>query len=123
MTQVSLGVAAGLVALGHWAGLLPTAEEMVPAGLAIFIVCHLLFGHSVRSRFPLVGGDRIVLPGLVLGSAAMLLAILPRFFWPAVEWVQTAALTVSFVLLGVMWVRLIRRRRQFQTLRDKKGHQ
>ena len=34
MTQVHLGIAAILVALGHWAGFLPSAKEMVPAGLA-----------------------------------------------------------------------------------------
>lgn len=111
MTQGLLVIAAVLVALGHWAGLLPTAEEMVPAGLAIFIVSHLLFGLSVRVQVQPTAGDRIVLPNLVLGSVAMLLAILPRLFWPTVEWVQTAALIVSFVLLGVMWVKMIRRHR------------
>ena len=113
MSQVYLGIAAVLVALGHWAGFLPTAREMVPAGLAVFVVCHLLFGLSVRSRFPLAGGDRAVPPNLILSSAAMLLVLLPRLFWPAAERVQLAAAIVSLVLLGVGFVRMIRRRRQF----------
>lgn len=121
MTQGLLVIAAVVVALGHWAGFLPTANEMVPAGLAVFILSRLLFGLRVRAQVQPTAGNRIVLPNLVLGSVAMLLAVLPRLFWPTVEWVQTAALIVSFVLLGVMWVGLIRRRRQFQTLRDKKG--
>jgi hypothetical protein len=111
MAQVYLGIAAVLVALGHWAGLLPTANEMVPAGIAVFIVCHLLVGLWIRSRVQPVAGDRVVLPNLILGSVAMLLAVLPRLFFPRAEWVQSAALFVSLVLLGVMWVSLIRRRR------------
>ena len=112
MLQVYLGIAGVLVALGPWARFLPTAQEMIPAGLAIFVVCHLLFGLSVRSRFPLAGGDRVVLPNLVLSSVAMLLVLLPRLFWPAAERVQLAAAIVSLVLIGLMVVRGIRRWRQ-----------
>jgi hypothetical protein len=122
MSQVYLGIAVVLVALGHWAGVLRSAVEMVPAGVAVFVVCHLLFGLSMRSDFPLAGGGRIVSPTLVPQSVAVLLAILPRLFWPTAERVQLTAVIASLVILGVMWVRLIRRRRQIQALRNTKGH-
>jgi uncharacterized membrane protein YhhN len=110
--QVHLGIAAVLVALGHWAGFLPTANEMVPAGLAVFVVCHLLFGLWVRSQVQPLAGDRPVLPDLVLGSVAMLLALLPRLIWPAAERVQLAAAIAGLVLIGLMVVKGIRRWRQ-----------
>jgi len=118
MSQVYLGIAAVLVALGHWAGFLPSANEMVPAGLVVFVVCHLLFGLWVRSHAQPLAGDRKVLPNLVLGSVAMLLTLLPRLIWPAAERVQLAAAIVGVVLIGVAFVRMIVQHRRRRALRQ-----
>jgi hypothetical protein len=56
----------------------------------------------------------MVLPALVLFSAAMLLGILPRLFWPGVDWLHTAGSVASIGVMTVVMIRQIRSRRSLR---------
>jgi len=114
---LTLGVLAGYLSSGS-----SSAASMVLTGIAVWIVCQLLFGLWVRSRAQPAAGDRVVLPNLAFGAVGMLLTILPQLFWPSAERVHIAAAVVGCVVIIVGGVRQIRRRRQLRMLRNMKGH-
>jgi hypothetical protein len=114
-----IGLVLVAAAVGVWAGIRSwPSESTVQTGLAIVIGGNLLMCLWLWYRARPGSGDAMALPGVVLLSAAMLIGILPRLFWPAAERLQIAAsiasLSVSIVVLIAQFRRLRRLRRHGQ---------
>ena len=111
-----LGVAAVFVVLGAWAGFRADAsiDARFQTGLAVLHACHLLFCIWVWYRAKPGSGDRLVLPTFMLTSAAMLISILPRLFWPSAERLHITASIVGFGVMAVALIRQVRRRNQLR---------
>jgi hypothetical protein len=110
-----LGVAVVAMALGVWSGVRAWQSASVAvniqAGLAIFIGCNLVLCLWVWHRARPGSGDAMVMPVVALLSAAMLIGILPRLFWPAAEGIHIAGSIASMIVTTVVLVMQIRRRR------------
>ena len=110
-----LGLAAVVAAVfGFWAGVSAWHSTGVLAGAAILIGGNLLFCVWLWRRAQPGSGDAMVLPTLVVLSAAMLLGILPRLFWPAAEGVQIAGSIAKVLVVTVLVVMQIRNRRRLR---------
>ena len=111
-----LALAAGIV--GVWTGFTfgrsETADTNIQAGLAVLIGANLLFSSWVWWRAKPGSGDAMVLPTLVLLSAAILIGILPRLFWPSNDEshiIGSITSAVILIFIAVVQVRKRRRRR------------
>lgn len=108
-------VVALALALGVWGGaqtwLSASPAMNIEAGLAIVAGCNLALCLWVWYRARRGSGDAMVMPVIVLLSAAMLIGILPRLFWPATEGIHIAGSIASMIVTTVAVVRLFRRRR------------
>jgi uncharacterized membrane protein YhhN len=111
-----LGIAAVFMVLGAWAGFRADAsiDARFQTGLAVFLACHLLFCIAVWYHTEPGSGDRLVLPTVMLTSAAMLIGILPRLFWPGAERLHIAAWIVGLGVMAVALIRQVRRRKQLR---------
>jgi FtsH-binding integral membrane protein len=114
-----LGLAAVVAAvLGFWAGVSAWQQAGVGtnilAGVAILIGGNLLLCVWLWRRAQPGSGDAMVLPTVVVLSAAMLLGILPRLFWPAAEGLQIAGSIASVLVMTVVVVIQIRNRRRLR---------
>ena len=110
-----LGVAIVAVALGVWGGVRAWQSASVAvniqAGLAIVIGGGLVLCLWGWYRARPGSGDAMVAPVIALLSAAMLVGILPRVFWPAAEGIHIAGSIVSMIVTTVALIMQIRRRR------------
>jgi hypothetical protein len=110
-----LGVAIVTAALGVWGGVRAWQSASVSwniqAALAIVIGGNLILCLWVWYRARPGSGDAMVIPVIALLSAAMLVGILPRVFWPAAEGIHIAGSIASLVVPTVVLIMQIRRRR------------
>ena len=88
-----------------------TTVELV---LVFFLGANLLFMSWLWYRARPESGDRMVLPTLILTSAAMLIGILPRVLWPRWEAIRIAGLITGMLLSGVVLIAFLRRRRKLR---------
>ena len=118
MVNRGLGLAAVAFVLGAWAGFRANGSTSLEArfltGVAIFIGCNILLCSWAWYRAEPGSGDRMLLPTVMLMSAAMLVSILPRLFWPAAERLHIAAGMVSVAVPAVVLIMQIRRRRRLR---------
>jgi hypothetical protein len=110
-----LGVAIVTAALGVWGGVRAWQSASVSwniqAALAIVIGGNLILCLWVWYRARPGSGDAMLIPTISLLSAAMLVGILPRVFWPAAEGIHIAGSIASLVVPTVVLIMQIRRRR------------
>jgi len=110
-----LGVTIIAAALGVWGGVRAWQSASVSwniqVALAIVIGGNLFFCLWVWYRARPESGDAMVVPTIALLSAAMLVGILPRVFWPAAEGIHIAGSIASLVVTTVVLIMQIRRRR------------
>jgi hypothetical protein len=105
--------AAGLT-LGIWAGFAdsqPTAMH-VQRGLATLIGANFFLSLWLWVRAAPGSGDRRIAPTTILLSAAMLVGILPRIFWPTLETLHIAASILSIAMSLTMLFMVIRQSRR-----------
>jgi hypothetical protein len=107
------------LATGVWGGIQASQSASISAklwaGLALVIGGNLLLGLWLWYRARPGSGDARNGPVIALLSAAMLVGILPRVFWPANEGVQVAASTASAIAVTavvILQARLLRRFRR-----------
>lgn len=105
-------------AIGLWAGFnfgrSGTVTTSIHAGLAVLIGANLLFSSWVWWRAKPGSGDAMVLPTLMLILAAMLIAILPRLFWPSNDGSHMVGSVASAVIATFIAVVQIRKRRRLR---------
>ena len=110
-----LGVAIVAAALGVWGGVRAwqsaSVSGNIQAALAIVIGGNLILCLWVWYRARPGSGDAMVIPTISLLSAAMLVGILPRVFWPAAEGIHIAGSIASLIVTTVVLIMQIRRRR------------
>jgi len=113
-----LGVAIVAAALGFWGGVRAwqsaSVSGNIQAALAIVIGGNLILCLWVWYRARPGSGDAIVMPVITLLSAAMLVGILPRVFWPAAEGIHIAGSIASLIVTTVVLIMQIRRRRSLR---------
>ena len=111
-------VAALGLALGIWGGIQAyesaSLSSKTEAGLAIVIGCNLLFCLWLWYRARPGSGDAMAVPIIALLSAAMLVGILPRVFWPADEGIHIAGSIASIIATTAVVIILLRRRRRLR---------
>jgi hypothetical protein len=116
--KLMLGVAAVAGAIGVWAGFnawqSAAVTTTVYAGLAVLAGGNLFFCSWLRWRAQPGSGDAMVLPTLILLSAAMLIGILPRLLWPAAEVLHIAGSVTSALIATSAAVVQIRKRRRLR---------
>jgi len=117
-----LGVAA-VAALGVWAGVRAwqgpaSTTAAIPAALAILLAGNFLLCLWAWHRARPGSGDAMVMPIVLLGSAANLALILPRVLLPADERAQIAGTIVGATGLIVASVLAIR---QYRSARRASG--
>jgi hypothetical protein len=114
-----IGLALAAFGLGVWAASRADGSALIETrfqtGIAIFLGCNLLFGIWVWWRAKPGSGDRMLMPTNSLMTAAMLIGILPRLFWPAA---QSAHIAATIVSLGVMAVTVIVQHRRRKRIRQ-----
>ena len=105
-------------AIGLWAGFnfgrSGTVATSVHAGLAVLVGAILLFSSWVWWRAKPGSGDAMVLPTVMFISAAMLLGILPRLFWPSTDGSHMVGSIASAVIMTFIAVVQIRKRRRLR---------
>ena len=110
-----LGVAIVAAALGVWGGVRAWQSASVAgniqAGLSIVIGGNLVLCLWLWYRARPGSGDAMVMPVIALLSAAMLVGILPRVFWPAAEGIHIAGSIASIIVTTVVLIMQIRRLR------------
>ena len=110
-----LGVAIVAAALGVWGGVRAwqsaSVSGNIQAALAIVIGGNLILCLWVWYRARPGSGDAMVMPATVMLSAAMLVGILPRVFWPAAEGIHIAGSIASLIVTTVVLIMQIRRLR------------
>ena len=113
-----LGVAIVAAALGVWGGVRAwqsaSVSGNIQAALAIVIGGNLILCLWVWYRARPGSGDAMVVPVIALLSAAMLVGILPRVFWPAAEGIHIAGSIASLIVTTVVLIMQIRRRRSLR---------
>lgn len=111
-------VAAVAGALGIWAGFngwqSTAITTTIHAGVALVIGGNLLVCSWVWSRAKPGSGDAMVLPTVILLSAAILVGILPRLFWPSADGVHMASSIASAAIVTVIAVVQSRKRRRLR---------
>ena len=105
-------------ATGLWAGFnfgrSGTVGTRIHAGLAVLIGANILFSAWVWWRANPGSGDAMVLPSVMLISAAMLIAILPRLFWPSNDGSHMIGSIAGALIVTSIAVARIRKRRRLR---------
>ena len=116
--KLLLPVAVVAGALGVWAGFNGWQSGAVRttghAVLAVLVGGNLLICSWAWWRAKPGSGDATVLPTLMLLSAAMLIGILPRLFWPSSDDMQVVGSTASAVIVIAIAMVQIRKRKRLR---------
>jgi hypothetical protein len=111
-----LALVAGMI--GVWAGFnfgrSDTITTNIHAGLAALIGANLLFSSWVWWRATPGSGDAMVMPTVILISAAMLIGILPRLLWPSNDGSHMVGSIASAVIVTFLAFVQIRKRRRLR---------
>lgn len=116
--KLMLLVAAAAGAVGVWAGFnswqLGPVTTTIQSGLAVLVGGNLLMCSWVWARAKPGSGDAMVMPTLLLLSAAILIGILPRLLWPLNDGRHMVGSIASAVIVIVIAVVQIRKRRRLR---------
>jgi hypothetical protein len=104
--------------LGGWAGFTfgrsATVATGVHAAIGVLIGANLLFSSWLWWRAKPGSGDAMALPTVMLLSAAMLIGILPRVFWPSSDNSHMAGSIASAIIVTLIAAVQIRKRRRLR---------
>jgi hypothetical protein len=102
-------------AIGLWAGFSFGRSGTVATSVhAVLIGANLLFSSWVWWRAKPGSGDAMVLPTVMFISAATLIGILPRLFWPSNDGSHMVGSIASAVIMTFIAVVQIRKRRRLR---------
>lgn len=116
-----IGVMLLFAALGAWAGAYasqsPSLAMKAQGAVAILFAANLLFATWVWSRARAGSIEAESFPDIMVITAAMLVGLVPRLFWPDNDAVVIGAMTVSVVIIFYTVISSFRRNRRLRAAR------